>query len=532
MNYFKTESVKKNFFIIFLFLFFLIGIFASTNTGISFDEWVEQRIWEYNVALVKNILFDVDLKPLFIDYPPKYYGAGFQIISQPIQFFLAEFVQKFQNVDPFGAHLLSKHAVIFISFFVSGIFVYLIISKIISDTFFCKFVTLLYLLYPYLLGHALFSPKDIPFLCFWLICTNVSINIFVKLTTDEFIKYKDVLLISFLSAFLLSVRVAGVLIFIQYLFTLLIFLNLENAKYISFLRNNYKRFLTFILLTIIFTYVLYPTFWKNPLLFFDAINTMSSHWNNVCTLTFGKCMYSQNLDPTYIPIWLLVKLPVIVLIGLILLPFTEKKIFISKKSKITFGTLLLSVFFIPILLILKKVHLYDELRQILFLIPLFFIIGAVSFYTFTKKIFYFLSFVTIFIFIIENVKIYPYQYVWFNTPARVLNLTKNFELEYMGLSGKDLAKNIVILNEEVDIKPCILITPPWLVQSFLDSKLYSCYGLWQQIDSDYPRPFLAVQNVKNIKKGKSYKCSIIYESRFNFLFSKENIVTGKLIKCI
>jgi hypothetical protein len=531
MQNLKTNFFKKNFFKIFLISFFLIGFFASLNTGLSFDEWVEQKIWEYNVALVKNILFGVELDPLFVDYPPKYYGAGFQIISQPIQFLLGKFVLIFQNVDIFGAHLLSKHAVIFVSFFISGIFVYLIISKIISDIFFCKFVTLLYLLYPYLLGHGLFNPKDIPFLCFWVVCTYVSINIFTELTKDESIKYKDVLLISFLSAFLLSIRISGVLIFLQYLFTLIIFLNLEKLKFTFFLRKNYKKFLSFVFLTIIFSYLFYPVFWKNPLLFFDAINTMSNHWNNVCTLTLGKCMYSKNLDPLYIPIWLLVKLPTIILIGFILLPFTEKKIFLNKKSNITFGTLLFSSIFIPALLILKKVYLYDELRQILFLIPLIFIIGSVSFYIFSKKIFYLLSFITILIFVIENIKIYPYQYVWFNTPARALNLTKNFELEYIGLSGRDLAKNIIILNKEVNPKPCILVSPPWLIQSFLDSSSYSCFGLWQEIDSDFPRPFWAVQNVRNIKKGRSYKCNIVYESKFSLLFSKENIVTGKLLKC-
>ena len=132
-------------------------------------------------------------------------------------------------------------------------------------------------------------------------------------------------------------------------------------------------------------------------------------------------MFSKNLDPIYIPIWLSVKLPVLVLIGLILLPLTEKKIFISKTNNIAFGTLLFSSFFIPIILILLKVHLYDELRQILFLIPLIFILGVVSLYVFSKKIFYFLTFVTLIIFLIENIKIYPHQYVWFNTPSRILN---------------------------------------------------------------------------------------------------------------
>ena len=526
----KMSYVKKNFFVIFLFIYFLVGAFYSLNTGFSFDEWVEQRIWEYNVALVKHILFGIELDPAFSNFPLKYYGIGFQIISQPIQFFLADIILKFQNIDSHGAHLLAKHFVVFISFFTSGIFVYLIISKIVNNKYFCITATFLYLVYPYLLGHGLFNPKDIPFLCFWIICTYVSINIFNNLTEGSHLKYRDVVLISFLSAFLLSIRVTGILIFIQYLATLIIFLNSEKLNFKSFLKNTYKKILSFILLTTLFTYLFYPVIWKNPLLFFDAINFMSYHFNDVCTLTLGKCMFSKNLDPTYIPIWLAVKLPIILLIGLILLPITEKKIFVSKISNITYGTILFSALFIPIILILRKVHLYDELRQILFLIPLIFILGVVSLYVFSKKIFYFLSFITLFIFLIENIKIYPYQYVWFNTPSRILNLSENFELEYLGLSGKDLARNISKLNKQVIPKPCILA--PWLVQPFLDSKTYSCFGLWGAIDSDFARPFWAVQNVRNIKKGTTYKCDSIYESKFRFLFSKEDIITGRLIKCI
>ena len=523
---------KKNFFTIFLFIYFLVGAISSLNTGLSFDEYVEQRIWEYNIKLVKHIFFSAEIDPMFDSYPMKYYGIGFQIISQPIQFILGEIILKFQDVDSFGAHLLAKHFVVFTAFFISGIFVYLIISKIVNNKFFCKAATFLYLSYPYLLGHGFFSPKDIPFLCLWIICTYVSINIFHNLTKDENLKYRDVILISFLTAYLLSIRVAGILIFLQYLFTFLIFLYSEKLRLILFLQRHYKKILSFLLLTLLLTYLFYPVFWRNPLLFFDAVKMMSYHFNNVCTLTLGKCMFSKNPDPTYLPIWLSVKLPIIILVGLILLPLSEKKIFVSKINSITYGTLLFSTFFILIILILRKVHLYDELRQILFLIPLIFILGCVSLYIFSKKFFYVLSFATLFLFIVENIKIYPYQYVWFNTPARILNLSKNFELEYMGLSGKDLARNISKLNEKELSKPCILASPPWLVEPFLDKKLYNCFGLWQEIDTNFPRPFLAVQNVRNLKKGKTYKCDSIYESKFNFLFSKQDIITGKLIKCI
>ena len=158
-------------------------------------------------------------------------------------------------------------------------------------------------------------------------------------------------------------------------------------------------------------------------------------------------MYSHDLPSTYIPIWLSVKLPLIILIGFLIIPFCEKKIFNDKKKSIFFGSLLLTVLLIPLILIIKKVHLYDEIRQIMFLIPLIFILGLVSLHTISKKIFYSLGILTICFFIIENIKINPYQYVWFNLPSRSLDITEKFELEYQGISGREVAKYIFTIRQ-------------------------------------------------------------------------------------
>ena len=522
--------VKKNFFLIFIIIYLCIGSLYSLNTGLSFDEVHEQNNWEYNLALAKSILFNIELDPEYNNYGDKFFGVGFQIISQPIQLILSGIILNFQSIDSAGAHLLSKHFVIFLSFCVSGYFVYLILLKIINNRFFCTTSSILYLLYPYLLGHALFNPKDIPFLCFWTICTYLSINIFDDLAKNKNLNYRKVLLISFLSAFLLSIRISGILIFIQYFLTTIIFLHISKANLGFFIKSNYKKIILFFFSVILFTYSLYPIFWKNPLLFFEAINYMGNYFNNVCTLTLGKCMYSSNLEATYIPIWLLVKLPFLILFGLILLPFTEKKIFEKRDNLIIFGTLLLSSFFIPFILILKKVNLYDELRHVLFIFPMIFILGVVSLYIFSRKIFYTLSLLTISLFLIENVKIYPYQYAWFNTPSRIMNLSKNFELDYWGISGKELARKLSSLNNNTKKKPCVLTT--WSARHFLDSNFFPCFNTWSAIDTDISRPFWGIQNVRNLKKGKTYKCNTVYESKFKLLFSKEELITGRLIKCI
>ena len=88
-----------------------------------------------------------------------------------------------------------------------------------------------------------------------------------------------------------------------------------------------------------------------------------------------------------------------------------------------FGTLI-TTFLIPLFLILKKVHLYDEIRQVMFLVPFVFILGLVSIFTISKKSYVMLTVLMISLFIIESIKINPYQYVWFNYPSRFIDLSK------------------------------------------------------------------------------------------------------------
>ena len=70
--------LKKNFFIICLFIYFVAGSFYSLNTGLSFDEYVEQRIWEYNIKLVKHIFFTAELDPMFDGYLWDTMGLAFK----------------------------------------------------------------------------------------------------------------------------------------------------------------------------------------------------------------------------------------------------------------------------------------------------------------------------------------------------------------------------------------------------------------------------------------------------------------------
>ena len=527
--------LKKRLFVIFLFFYFLIGSTNSINTGISFDENYEQLNWDFNVKLVKDIsnsiLTDQQFdKDKFNDEVKSFvgYGIGFQIISQPIQFLVKNFIDSDNNLEIYGAKLLSKHFVVFLFFFVSGIFFYLILRKIIENVNCCSLGTIIYLTYPYLFGQSMFSPKDIPFMSVWLICTFLILNLFEKLVDKKKIDYKSIIILSITTAYLLSIRIAGLLIFIQYIFTLLIFLNINKIKLNTFLKKYYLIFITFIFTFTLFLFLFYPIFWIDPLLIIETIKISSQHFNNVGTTTLGEIMYAGDLPVTYLIIWFAVKLPLLVLIGLIIVPFVEKKIFNDKKKAIIFGSLLATLLTIIFILILRRVHLYDEIRQVMFLVPLIFIISTVAIFTFSRNFFKFFGVITVLFFIAENIKINPYQYVWFNLPSRYLDLTKNFELEYQGISGREISKYIINRKPQ---ESCILANPLLGVKLFLKNTEYICFDIWQKIETDYQRPFLAVQNVRNLKRSIPYKCKPIYETNFKLFFHKKKITTGKLLRC-
>jgi hypothetical protein len=318
------------------------------------------------------------------------------------------------------------------------------------------------------------------------------------------------------------------LIFVQYFISFLLLISLPTINLNKILKVYYLNFLTFIFSLIFFTYIFYPPFWNNPFLLFEVIKVMSNHFNNVGTNTLGEIMYATDLPSTYLLIWFLVKLPALVILGIILLPFAEKKIFTNNENIVLFGSLLISIFLIPFILIFSATHLYDEIRQVMFLVPLIFIVAMISFYTFSKFLFYTLAIFSICFFTIESVKINPYQYVWFNLPSRVIDLTQKFELEYQGISGREIAKKI---SNYEKANQCILVNPIHSVKPFLAKTNYKCFDIWQKIDTDFTRPFLAVQHVRNLKKGLPYKCVIIDETNFKLFFHKEKFVTSKLLSC-
>tara|TARA_B100001063_G_scaffold220025_1_gene224563 strand:+ start:1086 stop:2669 length:1584 start_codon:yes stop_codon:yes gene_type:complete len=516
---------------ILFFLYFIIGAYLSLTTGISHDQYHEQLNWKINFEAIQSIFFDKGSYEVLLNYLDKYHGIAFHYISQPVQFLIYEKVANFYDVTLDGSYYLSRHLAVFIFFCFAGYFFYLLSYKISNDKNFSIICLVLLFLYPYLFGHAQINGKDIPFMSVWIISTFLLFKIIESFYYEEEIGFINILLISLVTAFLISIRVTGILILLEYFIALIILLNVKNIKFFSFLNKNKNFFILFPIFLLFFIYIFNPILWLNPLELINSIKWMGKYYHDVCTLTLGNCMKALNLPSSYIFIWLFFKLPIIILLGLAAFPLIEKKIFNDGLKTIFYGIISITTLTILFLLILRNVALYDEIRHIMFLIPLIFLIGLYNIFIFNKNLFYVTSILVMIFFIFENISLKKYQYTWLNSLAKFTDIKKNFEIDYMGISNKNLQLKIYEYSIKNDIPRDTCVYGNSYSDVFLSNKGFTCFKLYSSLDSAKNKPFFAYQNGRNIKRSNPKDCKLIHSENYRYTLSKKDIVSGKLWFC-
>ena len=525
-------KIKGNYiFSLFLFLYFAFGFYLSINTGITADEIENLYSWTLNLAAIKDFFGFNDFGYSNLnDYIYRYKGVGFYYFSH-IYILLADLIIKLENVPAIISKVLLNHGLIFFTFFLSAIFAKKIINLIIKDRFYSNVFLLFYLSYPYLIGHGFFNTTDTPFLFAWILSTYISAKIFIKAYNKENISFLSIFLLALSTSFLLSIRISGILIFLQYLIFLTITLKSINESFHKLIKLYLSKISFFIFCTFIFTFLFYPLFWKNPLLILDSINYLRNIQYGVCTLTLGTCMDALNLPSSYILIWLLFKLPLLSLMGFSLFPFVEKKIFSTDLNQIMLGSIFLTIISIIFLLIFFDVNLYDELRHILYLIPLILIVTFSIIYFFSKKLLLFLSFTSILIFTIQNFNMYPYQYTWFNLSSNFININNNFELDYWGVSGRNIAKKI---NNNVELlyykDKCIYVAPKHIIEPFISAD-YNCVKSFFSIYPKSTEKYILVKYTRNIRRENPDNCRLIFEESYNLNLLKNKLKMGEVYIC-
>jgi len=177
------------------------------------------------------------------------------------------------------------------------------------------------------------------------------------------------------------------------------------------------------------------------------------------------------------------------------------------------------------------VAIYDELRHVLFLVPLIFLVGLTNLFYFNKKLFISLGSLVIFFFLMENFSLYPYQYTWLNSFAKFTNIQKSFEIDYWGVSNKNLAKKIVQYSEENSIDKNTCVYGDIFAKEFLLEKNFTCIKTYNKLDAATEKTLFAYKNLRNVKRSDPKDCKLILNETYNYTFSKKKISVGTAWFC-
>ena len=520
------DLLIKHSYYLFLVIFIIAGCFAAINTGITHDELHDYYVFEGNKNLILNKFFNKSLDTSYIEGLNRFYGSGFHYVSSILENISTKIIfLKYDYIDT--KIILSKHISVFIFFFISGLILKKIMKLITNNESYSQLSTIFYLVYPYLFGHSLFNVKDIPFLSVWIICTYLFIKIIKKLFINKKISKKNLFFLSLFTAYLLSIRISGLLILIQYTIFILVLINFKKISLFALIKEHFNQILIFFFLTVLILILLHPSYLNNPLLIFDSVIAMSQHIQTVCTITLGECMPAQNLPSTYLPIWFFFKLPIVILFGLILFFIVEEKFKKESLSYLILISLIITVSTIIILLILLNINLYDEIRQVMFLLPALFIISLFILQTYSKKLFNLLIILNIIFFVFQNIKLYPYNYIWINNFSHISKVQSIFELDYWGASSRNIAE---FFNEKkINKSNCIISNSNDALKPFLSKN--QCFNQFKTLHKSKERPFYVALIGRALDKGVPNGCKIIHEETRYLNFSKEKLFLARIFRC-
>jgi len=528
-------------------LIIILGFWACLDIGLGWDEGHERLTLNHNLQAITGILAgDTSAYQELTQYGDRYYGIGFHLPA----FLLIELLQAILPVTLNGPDLIFAHVGVFLCFLGSGYLVKLILLRITQNKLIAIIGMLTYLLWPYLVGHGLMNIKDMPFLFAWLLCTYLALCCFFenlgKQKTSDCTHYKTLFLLAIATGWLLSIRISGILILVEYgcLITCaytLQFTNKPSPRVPANLKEALKSFVFFGMIFLPTFITFYPIAWHNPLEIVNAISYMSHHPWSGTTLTAGRFIPPGQQLGFYLMVWLLAKTPLIIIAGMVTIPLAfYLKSRQSKRDKPANYSMLaqwvglfMSVIAILTALIVYRVGLYNELRQVLFLFPLIFILGICSLYFISKKGCFIGMIISSAFFIWDNFTLYPYNYTYLNEVARLRPATQYFETDYFGFSAGKSARWINNYPEEA-LNKCIYAYPTHLMVNELTNINKQCLidsaGNAYNLKKDVPSLlYITQRNLINFSIPSG--CRLIHSEERTLPLSKNPLIMGKLFSC-
>lgn len=465
-----NHFVGRRFALLALILAFtLFGCIASLQSGLTVDDATEQFTFRTITGAAKSLLLHrLDEYNRLQSLSDRYYGIGFDMFAYPFQILLQPYVAGRLRVDNETALLLARRPAVFLLFVISVVVFYRCARFFIQERSIAMAASAAYAACPYLFGHAMINLRDSPFMSVYLICTYLSLKLVRRrLLANTDSHRADVVGLAFATAALASIRLPGLMILVQYAFTFVLADYCKrDAREARLLR--WQNIAWFCSVLVALVVLVFPAVWLNPLREIVAgMNYVGWYYQPGCTLTWGQCM-KPYASLAYVLDWLVVKVPLVVLAGIAFVPFVLKKIWRDPLRRIAYLTLLFGSVYVLIVIIPLRARLYDETRQLLFIYPLLFLLAFIAIYLVSRRLMLVATVLAIGIFFWDHVRLYPYQYVYFNEFGRFLDIDSLFETDYWGISAREHARVLQIDSRFMTGLNCLYADPIGLYRPFID----------------------------------------------------------------
>jgi hypothetical protein len=448
-----------------LILLLISGLLLNKDFGVPVDETYQLQIAQKNHSYVFNH------DPALLSFKDRYYGVAFEL---PLFWVTTRFK------GPETVYV--RHLLLYLAFLASLAIFYFLSLRLFRNPWWGFLAVCMLALSPRIFSDSFYNSKDIAFmdvfiLAIWTLVINLDIPGNRKTTTTFLLVIAHALA----SALLIGTRIVGVMI--VPMSVILVGIALLAA------RKSWKRILALIALYLVITagltILFWPILWHDPIHeFINAFQQMSRY--NVYgkgVLFQGQFYPSDALPWRYLPVWISISTPIIILAGFvvgfgdwisgIILYFRQESLgklntvykWISDLETLHWLAII-GWLAIPILSVfLFNSVLYNGWRHLFFIYPaivLFSTRGFLSLYTWllkltgkhTKAILIVVVILAVGFFEPISFLIrYPrYGTVYFNQLAGdPQTLRKRFELDYWGISYKEAIDYILATDKSDQI---------------------------------------------------------------------------------
>lgn len=427
---------------LFFLIYFLIGLCIFKDYGISTDEPFERSTMYVNLSYILNQFGREPMNvPALETYEDKYYGM---VLQMPTIFF---------EVGDMGLQFIyrCRHIYTFIICFIGYIAFFSLCKKIFNSNILGLLGAIMVGLYPRFFAEQFYNIKDMIFVSVFMISMWAT----ERLVTSKF-SYKWIVLFSIICAITTNVRIFGV-IFIVFAIMYMWFSYILEKIYKMKIYNLTWRKVLFSSIVMVGIYmmlwvVLLPGTWENPIhnileMFMDFSNY---DWHGKIVF-MGEVIGGNQLPWYYIPIWLLISIPVwyiacffitggIVVYNIILQIKKKKNILLNLFFEYKFLTWCTLLFMVPwVGIVAIKATMYNAWRHCYFLLPpiVMFILYGIQFIIINGKLRYKIF---LFLFIIVGIVFqsewictnHPFEMVYFNEIGRKYGA--DFDRDYWHLS--------------------------------------------------------------------------------------------------